>query len=296
MEPIQIENLDEVIKKISRAGFGSDIAQAVTEGLASGQSEIRPSASEVIENKRMDFELEIKIKDNKGYYNGFKATFYNENGTTVGQWFKATNRVTVNESYLLMMDQQHPRAVHKTFYDDAGQKYGTWMQLDFSQKTDTGNHLTKWYGDYDLVEKLNDYEFQELNSERQKITAASYMAEGREITLTPVNQEKHSLVSIRANPERGTITIMDLDNNPLVHDQFRSQAARERVQQGKNTKQANVSFVRNGGVEQPSATPSDPNKISGDQKKNLATETEVLKKNKSPRVIQDTGMQKGKSI
>lgn len=295
MEPV-IENLDTLKARIDKAGFGNRFDKEIDEAIAAGKTEIHPFTSEVIENKRMDFEPEIKIKDNKAYYNGFKATFYNEDGTTVNQWFKATDRVTINEAYILMVDQQQPRAVHKTYYDDQSQKYGAWIQLDFNQRTESGNYLTKRYGDFDLLTKLNDFDFVELSSEKQKITAAAYMSEGREISLTPVNQEKYSQVFVRANPERATFTFMDTDGKLLYHDQFRTQEARERIQQEKNTKQATVSLVRSEGSRPAVDEQSKPLENSGTQKKNSNPDPQTLKPIKGPRVVQDVGQQKGRSI
>ncbi|WP_300601916.1 hypothetical protein [Niabella sp.] len=295
MEPT-IENADALKSRIGNVGFGNRFDKEIDEALAAGSAEIRPFTSEVIENRRMDFEPEIKIKDNKGYYNGFKATFYNEDGTTVTQWFKAADRVTINEAYILMVDQQHPRAVHKTYYNEAGEKYGQWVQLDFSQRTESGNYLTKRYGDFDQVAKLNDYAFVELASEKQKITAAAHLADGREIALTPVNQEKYSQIFVRANPERGTFTFTDVEGKLLYHDQFRTPEALERILQDKNTRQASVSFVRNQGNGVIPGKNSVEQDKSETQKKNSVPESETLKPNKTPRVVQDGGQQRGKSI
>lgn len=295
METI-IENIESVKNRIDKAGFGNRFDKEIDEAVAAGKTEICPFSSEVIENKRMDFEPEIKIKDNKAYYNGFKATFYNDDGTTVSQWFKAADRVSINEAYILMMDQQQPRAVHKTYFDDQSQKYGAWIQLDFNQKTDSGNHLTKRYGDFDQVAKLSDFAFVELSSEKQKISAAAYLSEGREITLTPVNQEKYSQIFVRANPERGTFTFMDADGKLLYHDQFRTQEARERIQQEKNTRQANVNFVKGNGSRSSDEEQSNALENSDTQKKNSIPDPEPLKPNKNPRVVQEAGIQRGKSI
>ena len=289
MEPIQIENLDSVKKRLFNAGFNADVINALAEGLTAQKTEIRPFISEVIENKRMDFEPEIKIKENKGYYNGFKATFYNEDGSTVNQWFKAADRITINEAFILMIDQQHPRAVHKTYYNDMGEKYGQWIQLDFSQKTESGNHLLKRHGDFDQVAKLSDYDFLELNNEKQKITAATYMAEGREIELTPINQETYPKVYVRANPERKTFTFMDGNGTLLYHDQFRTKVARERIQQEKNKRQSNVSFVRNSKEVPPSERPDDV-------KKKSEPEQEQLKASKKSRRVLDSTSKNRKSL
>lgn len=296
-QPIVIENSDKLKKRIGDAGFGDRFNKSIDEALAAGKTEIRLFTSEVIENKKMDFAPEINVKEGKGYFNGFKGTLHNGDGTSVEQWFKASDRITMNESYILMMDQKHPRAVHKTYYDEKGEKYGQWIQLDFTQKTESGNHLTKRFGDYDLAGKLNDFAFEGLFSDKQKITAATYMAEGREVAVTPVTQKNYSEVFIRANPERNTITILDSDGKPLYHDQFRTDEARQRIQQERNTRESSVSFVKSTKQQNTSATDTpSQEKAYPVKKKNKPESPDAVKPNKKPRVVQEGQNKKGKTI
>lgn len=296
-QAIVIDNVDTVKKRVGNTGFGNRFDNDIDQALAAGKTEMRFFTSEVIENKKMDFEPEIKVNESKGYYNGYKATLHNEDGTTVEHWFKASDRITINEAYILMMDQQHPRAVYKTYYDEKGEKYGQWLQFDFTQKTENGNYLTKRFNDYDLVGKLNDFAFVGLSSEKQRITAAAYMAEGREIAVTPVNQENYPQVFVRANPERGTITIMDEGGKPLYHDQFRTEEARQRVQQEKNTRQSTVSLVKDSRQEQTDGMAGSlPENTDTLKKKNNTEPAESLTPNKRPRVLLEEEIKKGKSI
>lgn len=293
-QPIVIENSDVLKKRIASTGFGNRFDTTIDEALAAGKTEIRPSTSEVIENRRMDFEAEIKIKDNKGYFNGFKGILHNENGTTVDQWFKASDRLNINEAFILMMDQKHPRAILKTYYDETGEKYNQWLQIDFSKKTDNGNYLTKRYNNFDQVSKLSDYDFVELSSFKEKAMAAAYMAEGRSIQVTPVNQTNTNVVFIHANPERNTFTFIDGEGKPLSHDQFRVQEARERIQQEKSNKPSTVSFVKGGEISTTdgfSQENSDPIK-----KKNSTEPANAVKSNKKQRVVQESSPKKGNSI
>lgn len=296
-QPIVIENLDAVKKRLLNAGFGNRFDQAIEEALTAGKTQIKLFTSEMIENQKMDFEPEVNIKEGKGYYNGFKATLHHNAESSTEHWFKANDRIMINEAFILLVDQQHPRSVHKTYYDEAGEKYGQWLQLDFTQKTESGNFLTKRYGDYDMVAKLNDYEFVELSSLKNKVTAAAYMAEGREIELTPVNQEKYKQVYVMANPERNTITILDNGGKLLYHDQFRTAEACQRIQQERNTKESNKSFVRTpvpgkpAGGDIASQDAADPVK-----KKNSSDSSEALKSNKKSRVVKEIEIKKGKSL
>lgn len=293
-QPIVIDNLESIHKRLSGAGFGDRFDKVLADALSSGQTDIRLTTSEMMENKRIDFEADIKVKDGKGYYNGFKAALHEPGGVTE-QWFKANDRITMNEAYMLLMDQQHPRAVHKTYFDEHGEKYGQWLQLDFAQKTESGNHLTKRFNDFDLITKLNDFDFVELSSVKQKAIAASHLSEGREVALTPINQENHQQVFIRANPERNTITILDQSGKLLYHDPFRTDEARQRIQEEKNFKGANVSFVKEGrkSMDIPSDAPAsqDANSV----KKETAESANQVTPNKRQRVLKGEA-NKGKSL
>ncbi|MBX2924729.1 MAG: hypothetical protein KF746_21180 [Chitinophagaceae bacterium] len=293
-QPIVIENSETLKKIISTVGFGNRFDKEIDDALAAGKKEIRPFTSEVIENRRMDFEPEIKIKDTKGYFNGFKGTLHNEDGTTVEQWFKASDRININEAFILMMDQKHPRAILKTYYDEKGDKYNQWLQLDFTQKTESGNYLTKRHKDFDQVSKLSDYDFVGLSSVKQRATAAALMSEGRQIEVTPVNQAKHKSINIIANPERNTYTFLDVEGKPLSHDQFRTEEARQRIQQEKNNMPSSVSFVKDGG----SPTPDESSQENSNQvkKKNNPEPAEQLRSNKKQRIVQESEPRKSKSI
>lgn len=293
-QPIVIDNSETLKKRIAATGFGNRFDKTIDEALTAGEKEIRPFTSEMIENRRMDFELEIKTKDGKGYFNGFKGTLHNEDGTTVAQWFKASDRISMNEAFILMMDQKNPRAILKTYYNETGERYNQWVQIDFTQKTKSGNYLTKRHNDFDQVSKLNDYSFVELSSIRQKATAAAHMAEGRQIEVTPVNQANHKQVNIIANPERNTFTFLDGERKPLSHDQFRTEEARQRVQQEKSTKQSSISLVKSPGdsaTDAPSQENSDQSK-----KKNSPDSADPVKSNRRPRVVQESEPKQGKSI
>ncbi|MCO5237925.1 MAG: hypothetical protein M9904_14520 [Chitinophagaceae bacterium] len=293
-QPIVIENSEVLKKRIAAAGFGNRFDKEIDSALAAGKTEIRPFTSEVIENKRMDFEPEIKIKDGKGYFNGFKGTLHNEDGTTVSQWFKASDRISMDESHILMMDQKHPRAILKTYYDETGEKFNQWLQLDFTKKTENGNYLTKRYNNFDQVSKLNDYDFLELSTVKQKAIAAAYMSEGKEIELTPVNQANAKTVFMRANPERNTFTFLNSDGILLSHDQFRVQEARERIHPERSISQSTVSFVKGGEkLTDDRTSQENSNQV---KKKNSPESAESLRSNKKQRVVQDGVLRKGKSI
>lgn len=293
-QPIVIDNSETLKKRIAAGGFGNRFDKTIDQALAAGQTEIRPFTSEVIENRRMDFELEIKTKDGKGYFNGFKGTLHNEDGTTVAQWFKASDRISMNEAFILMMDRKNPRAILKTYYNDAGERYNQWVQIDFTQKTKSGNYLTKRHNDFDQVSKLNDYSFVGLSSISQKASAASLMSEGREIEVTPLNQTNTNVVFMRANPERHTYTFLNSKGEPLSHDQFRTEEARQRIQQEKSSMPSTVSFVKAGEAPAPDA----PSQENSDQskKKNSPDSVDPVKSNRRPRVVEESEPKQGKSI
>lgn len=308
-QPITIDNLDSLKKRIANTGFGNRFDQQIDQHFAESKTQFRLFTSEAMEKGEMDFELDINSKANKGYFNGYKATLQKVNEQPIAQWFNANDRITINEAFCMLADQTNPRVVHKMFYDENKERYGTWLQIDFTKLTESGNHEMKRFHDkygYNLLEKLDDYAFKQLDSPKQKLVAYNILEQGRELELSPVNQDKYATVVIRANPERKTISILDTEGKFLSHDQFRTEEAKTRIQQERNSREANVSFV-NKNIEQNKTTKEDQPKINPtavvDQsakqeddikKKNNNQSLQPLKKNIQPRIVQAAKDAKGK--
>src|SRR5688572_31492784 len=92
-----------------------------------------------------------------------------ENGQDKSQTFfiKKNSGVTAKEAYNLL----NGRAVNKDLTNQEGEKYNAWLQIDWDQKDNNGNHkfkmIHKAYG-YDLEKELRKHPIQNLDGEMYK--------------------------------------------------------------------------------------------------------------------------------
>ena len=114
--------------------------------------------------------------------------------------------ITFKEAYNLLQS----RAVYKELTNKEGEKYMAWLQIDFEQKTDHGNHRVRQYGTrygYNLDDALNVYPIVELGMPETKSTLVSSLKKGN---LHMVHFRKpHKIVRmmIAANPQYKSLNI-----------------------------------------------------------------------------------------
>jgi hypothetical protein len=228
-----IENVELVKQKIKFAGFGEYFNKEIDTRIAAGATEFKLITQRDVEKGNMLYELEVNIKDKKAYYNGFAGTLTDKStGESVRQWFPSKDNVTSREAVQLLWDKEMPRAVHKQYFDDQGERYGTWLQLNFNELTESGNHKMMRYSDkfgFNLENKLNDFTFQELSDSAKVKEMVKIMEKGGEAVVTPSDTSRYSNVYISANPEKGTINIVDEKGKYLPHDLFRTEEARQQA-------------------------------------------------------------------
>lgn len=276
--PIIIENLDDLKKRIYKAGFGDTLDAQIEEGFKNGLSKLEIKTSETAEQSKMEYIVEINTDKNKAYFNGFRATIHQEGKDPLSHWFRAEDKITKDDAYIMMMDRDDPRAVHKTLYDKENKPYGVWLQINFKQETPGGNNEVHRYHDkfgYNLLDKLNDYAFAGLETAKQKLAAYNIIQKGLELELTPLNNGQYQKVIIKANPARKSITIMDTEGKYLSHDQFRTPEALERIQQQRASNTTRVDFTK------PATEPA-----AEEVKKNSNNEqSPTLNRRNQPRII-----------
>ncbi|UPK68020.1 hypothetical protein [Chitinophaga filiformis] len=228
-----IERLDTVKAQVHDAGWGHQFDAEIDRRFAAGETRFKLMGEAPIEDRhKLTAELEFSLGGNSAYYNGMKTTLYKDGATTgVTQFFPYYDKITVTEAANLLVDQENPRAVYKHYYDDNSQRYGTWLQLDFNQKTENDNHVVKTFHDnygFKPVAKLEEYAFVELSTPEKRREAVRIMEQGAEIIVTPVNNKEYDMVRVNANPERRGYAIRDMEGNFLTHQQFRTAEALEK--------------------------------------------------------------------
>lgn len=254
----EIENVEKVKKRVYYAGFGTMFHNEIDQAAVAGTPKINPTAEFTIDDtllfdpsKTLTGILkaapEIAISENVMYYNGFKATLEKEGEAPISHWFKASDRITVEEAYRLLSDTTHPRAILKEYLGEDNRRYNSYVQLDFSHKTKNDNYVLRHYPDFDLMSKFREYDLDGMKGKYK--SAIRVVSSGGGIEVIPVNREKYESVFIIVNPTHSTVTFMDKNGDILEHDQFRTLAAREQKRldqeqkEPRGIRQSNVRFI-----------------------------------------------------
>ncbi|PWV47141.1 hypothetical protein [Chitinophaga sp. S165] len=297
----KIERVDKVKEQIADAGWGNRFDADIDRHLAAGEKRFKLPGEELIEDRgkqhKLAGELDFSVSDDgKLYYNGTKATLYKEGETTgVTQFFPHYDRITVTEAANLLIDTEVPRAVYKYYFDENSQRYGQWQQIDFSKKTENGNHVVNTYHDnygFKLYAKFDEYAFVGLDGPQQKREACKAMEQGTELLLTPVNNKEHEVIRMTANPSRRGFGIRDMDGNFLTHDQFRTQEVLEKKHQFKQT--TSVDFSKPSGKEHAKQEESQQRTGNATNEKKNSTQASASASRTRVRTVQEAKSKYGK--
>ncbi|OMP80095.1 hypothetical protein [[Flexibacter] sp. ATCC 35208] len=231
---ISAENIKKVKNQVAEAGWGNRFDTAIDEFVKSGESKIKLPGSETIDGKhQLNAELDFSIGKDILYYNGWKGTLTKEGEeNSRSQFFPYYDKISMGEGANLLIDGDNPRAVYKNhFYDESGNRYGAWLKVDFSQKTESGNHVVQRFNDkygFNPYEVIQDYAIVGFNVYETRKGAIMAMQQGAEIIVQPVNRENYDTVRMSANPEKRSFAFRSMDGKFLYHDQFRTKEALEK--------------------------------------------------------------------
>jgi hypothetical protein len=144
------------------------------------------------------------------FFNKYAATFRPQNSEERNQTFyvKKNAGITAKEAYNLLSG----RAVNKDLTNAEGQPYNAWMQIDFSQKDNHGNHKYKMihqgYG-YDLEKELTRHPIKELNDQVSKERLMKSLERGNLHQVTFAKADREDKMFIEANPHFKTLNVYD---------------------------------------------------------------------------------------
>jgi hypothetical protein len=99
------------------------------------------------------------------FFNKYNETFKPEGDSQEKAqtfYIKKNAGITAKEAYNLL----NGRAVSKDLTNAEGQPYNAWVQIDFAQRDDRGNHKFKMFSNgygYDLEKELSKHPIKELN-------------------------------------------------------------------------------------------------------------------------------------
>jgi hypothetical protein len=156
------------------------------------------------------------------------------------------NNITFKEGYNLMSG----RAVHKEMaklidtsepglglpprLEAKGEKYNTWLKMDFSDTDKQGNFKMKQFTDaygFKLDEALAKHPIKELRNEDDKISLMESLQKGNRQAVTFLINGKEEKRFIEASPQHWNINIYDANMEKMDYKKSRGKEQGESAQQ-----------------------------------------------------------------
>lgn len=205
------KNLDFLKEGLKYLGFGEGLNSRLTEEIEKGSAEFKLKTENQYGPDKADYTLHFSKSDKSDMYffNKYDALL-NVDGVNKAQTFYINKNagVTAKESYNLLSG----RAVNKDLVNKDKQPYNAWMQIDFNQKDDKGNHKFKMihqgYG-FDLDKELSKHPIKELNEPVTKDRLMKSLERGNLHQVTFAKGDKEEKMFIEANPQFKTLNLYD---------------------------------------------------------------------------------------
>ncbi|WEK21368.1 MAG: hypothetical protein P0Y49_09465 [Candidatus Pedobacter colombiensis] len=228
------EAIAKLVNKIFYGGFGEIITKEDLVKSIAKDKDIFKKAFEKTYGKdavkgAMNFE---KAENGNYYFNSFDLTLTKEDGQQFSKKFTNYygNSFTLKEAYNML----DGRSVHKEFLpiqkknektgeypslqkDDAGKviTFKAWHYLDFTEKDENGDFLTKKNFNYDLEKALSQEPIRELNYPQSKSEVKNSLERGNRQMVNYLDKKGNSTKKyIDANPRFGSINRYDENLNP----------------------------------------------------------------------------------
>jgi hypothetical protein len=207
------KNFDYLKDGLKYLGFGEGLNNKLAEEIASGKTEFQINTVNEYGRDKVNYKLDFRKSDQSDMYffNKYNATFKPEGDSAEKAqtfYIKKNSGITAKEAYNLL----NGRAVNKDLTNAEGQPYNAWLQIDFAQKDDNGNHKFKMihqaYG-YDLEKELAKHPIKELNEPVTKERLMQSLERGNLHQVTFTKADKEEKMFIEANPQFKTLNVYD---------------------------------------------------------------------------------------
>jgi hypothetical protein len=235
------KNFDYLKDGLKYLGFGEGLNNKLAVELASGKPEFQLNTVNEYGRDKVNYKLDFRKSDQSDMYffNRYNATFKPEGvSPEKAQTFyiKKNSGITAKEAYNLL----NGRSVNKDLTNAERQPYNAWLQIDFAQKDDKGNHKFKMihqaYG-YDLDKELSRHPIKELNEPISKERLMQSLERGNLHQVTFVKADKEEKMFIEANPQFKTLNIFDgrlkkvfIEQNNQLHVPVQSEIKNQSTQ------------------------------------------------------------------
>jgi hypothetical protein len=207
------KNLEFLKEGIKYLGFGEGLNNKLTEEIGSGKNNFQLHTENQYGRDKVNYVLDFSKSDKSDMYffNKYTATLPGEKpDQDKSQTFfiKKNSGVTAKEAYNLL----NGRSVNKDLTNQEGEKYNAWLQIDWNQKDNNGNHKFKMiheaYG-FNLQEILKKHPIKEINDQTSNDRLMQSLERGNLHQVTFVKGDKEEKMFIEANPQYKSLNVFD---------------------------------------------------------------------------------------
>ena len=210
---MKIENYDHLKDQVKFTGFGEGLENELKKKMESGADGFTLSFKKQFGKDDANATLHFRLSDQGNYFfNKYDMSVkQGHRDTPVNQTFyiNKDNTFTMKEAFNLLSG----RAVNKDLVSKEGQKYNSWVQLDFKETEDNGNYKQKKFSaayGYNLEEVVGAFHIKELKNDADKDRLFDSLKKGNQQSVTFINGEgKEEKSHIEASPQYKSINIYD---------------------------------------------------------------------------------------
>lgn len=207
------KNFEYLKDGLKYLGFGEGLNNKLAEELASGKPEFQMKTVNEYGRDKVNYALDFRKSDSSDMYffNKYTANFKPEGDSPEKAqtfYIKKNSGITAKEAYNLL----NGRSVNKDLTNAEGQPYNAWLQIDFNQQDEKGNHKFKMihqaYG-YDLDKELAKHPIKELAEPATKERLMQSLERGNLHQVTFQKADREDKMFIEANPQFKTLNVYD---------------------------------------------------------------------------------------
>jgi hypothetical protein len=222
------KNLEFLKEGIKYLGFGEGLNNKLTEELKSQKNEFQLRTENQYGKDKVSYTLDFRKSDQSDMYffNKYKASLQGQNNEQERSqtfFIKKNSGVTAKEAYNLL----DGRAVNKDLTNQDGEKYNAWMQIDWNQKDNNGNHkfrmIHEAYG-FKLENALAKHPIKELGDPTTKDRLMQSLERGNLHQVTFQKADKEEKMFVSANPQFKTLNVFDSGMKKVFQENDRKEA------------------------------------------------------------------------
>ena len=246
------KNLEFLKEGLKYLGFGEGLNNKLTEEVNSGKNEFQLRTENQYGKDKVSYTLDFRKSDQSDMY-FFNKYAANQQGDKPEQdrsqifYIRKNSGVTAKEAYNLL----NGRSVNKDLTNQEGEKYNAWIQIDWNQKDDNGNHKFKMihqaYG-FNLEKTLEKYPIKELTELASKEKMLRSLERGNVHQVSFVKGDKEEKMFVEANPQYKAINIYDANMKKVYQENDRKEP---RVNNGKEVSTPKESQKEGAAMEEP---------------------------------------------